>query len=99
QLGALWRPREGRRVSEAVAAADDHVGLFRTEAALSDEFLEVHERRVDIRWPEFDGFVDDLARPARIVRWGDEYVPAHRGHLGPSLVAGAGGPAFSHGTW
>src|SRR5207244_8594314 len=60
--------REGFRVPEAVAAAHDHVGLFRTESALPGEFLKVRESRVDVRWPELDGLVDDLARPGRIVR-------------------------------
>src|SRR2546427_825665 len=87
QIGEFLEHREGFRVPEAVAAAHDHVGLFRTESALPGEFLKVRESRVDVRWPELDGLVDDLARPGRIVRRGDEHIPAYRGHLGPMLLA------------
>src|SRR5438093_10793901 len=67
QVRELLEHREVLRVPEAVATAYDDLGFLRSEAALSCEFLKVHEGRVDVRGPELDRLRDDLARSLRVV--------------------------------
>ena len=61
--------------------------MFRLEATLLREFLELDQRGIDVRGRERHGLADDLARSGGIVRRRDEDVPPHGGHLRAVLLA------------